>query len=210
MKRNLFLGIIVGLALISCTTEGNKPDTHAAHQATEAATQAANSAISDLSVYNLDTDWTNQQGEPLKLPQLQGKIQLVAMVYTSCTYACPRIVSDLKRIEVSLEKYRKEDVGIVLVTMDPERDTPAQLKAFASENGLDPARWVLLTSKQENIQELAVLLNMKYKNEGNGNIAHSNIISVLNPAGEIIHQQEGLGAEPDETIKAIDALLQRI
>ena len=61
-----------------------------------------------------------------------------------------------------------------------------------------------------NIQELAVLLNMKYKNGGNGEIAHSNIITVLNAGGEIIHQQEGLGKDPDETVKTIDGLLQNM
>jgi protein SCO1/2 len=137
-------------------------------------------------------------------------VQLVAMIYTNCSYACPRIIADLKRIENSLEAYKREEVSIVLVSMDPARDTPEKLQQFAKANKLDPKRWVLLTSGQDNIRELAALLNMKYKTELDGEISHSNIITVLNPAGEILHQQEGLGIDPDETVKSIKGLLQRI
>lgn len=210
MKGLLYFTILLGLGLSSCN-QTEKADAHAAHQPGVAAVQTASQGeLSEMSLYNLESDWKNQQSESIKLPQLQGKVQLVAMMYTSCTYACPRIVADLKRIEASIEKYKNDEVGIVLVTMDPERDTPEKLKAFATENKLNPDRWTLLTSDEGNIQELAVLLNMKYKNGGNGEIAHSNIITVLNPAGEIIHQQEGLGKDPDETVKSIEGLLKQI
>ena len=208
MKYLLPFSILLGLALSACT-ETNTTDVHAAHQQAEA-TIVADAELSDISLYNLESEWNNQDAETLKLTQLNGKVQLVAMMYTNCTYACPRIVADLKRIEARLDNYKKEDVGIVLVTMDPESDTPEKLQQFAADNNLDPARWTLLTSNEMNIQELAVLLNMKYKNGGNGEIAHSNIITVLNAGGEIIHQQEGLGKDPDETVKTIDGLLQNM
>ncbi len=166
--------------------------------------------LTDMSLYQLDSDWQDQNGQGLNLAAFQGKVQLVTMIYTHCSYACPRIVADLKRIEMGLQEYKRDDIGIVLVTMDPDRDTPARLKAFAESNRLDPKRWTLITSEQDNIRELAALLNMKYKVELDGEISHSNIISVLNAKGEIIHQAEGLGIEPDETVNAIKGLLQKI
>jgi protein SCO1 len=206
MKYLLPLSILLGLTLSSCS-ETNPADAHAAHQNTEATIVTE---LSDMSLYNLESEWQNENNETIKLLQLNGKVQLVAMMYTNCTYACPRIVADLKRIEAKLDNYKNGEVGIVLVTMDPENDTPAKLQQFATDNNLDPERWTLLTSSEMNIQELAVLLNMKYKNGGNGEIAHSNIITVLNAGGEIIHQQEGLGKDPGETVKTIDGLLQNI
>ncbi|MER2996672.1 SCO family protein [Pontibacter populi] len=208
MKYLLPLSILLGLTLSSCS-ETNTTDALAAHQSAQA-TIAGNTELSEMSLYNLESEWQNEDDETVKLVQLNGKVQLVAMMYTNCTYACPRIVADLKRIEAKLDNYKKEDVGIVLVTMDPENDTPEKLQQFATDNNLDPDRWTLLTSDEMNIQELAVLLNMKYKNGGKGEIAHSNIITVLNAGGEIIHQQEGLGKDPDETVKTIDGLLRSI
>jgi protein SCO1 len=165
--------------------------------------------ISEMSLYNLDSEWTDQNGNVIDLFDLQGKVQLVAMIYTECAYACPRIIADLQRIEDALTGIKKEELGITLITMDPERDTPQKLKAFAKKNKLDPKRWTILTSEEANILELAALLNVKYKKESNGNIAHSNIITVLDRNGEIINQQEGLGIDPDETVNAIKSLLAK-
>lgn len=206
MKRLLPFPLILGLALSSCH-QPDAADTHVHHTSEQPAQVAASTELTDMSLYQLESDWQNEKGETIRLANLQGKVQLVAMMYTNCTYTCPRIVADLKRIEEGIEKYKSE-VGIVLVTMDPANDTPEKLHAFAQENKLDPDRWQLLTSNDESIQELAVLLNMKYKKAPNGDIAHSNIISVLNAGGEIIHQQEGLGKDPDETVKSIERLLQ--
>jgi len=75
---------------------------------------------------------------------------LVVMIYTRCGYACPRTVADLKVLENKLSKYKPGDVGIVLVSMDPDRDTPARLKAFAKAYHLDARRWILLTSPSGN------------------------------------------------------------
>ncbi len=210
MKRLLPLSLILGLALSSSCNQTETVNANAAHDASEKTEQmSAATELSDMSLYQLESEWETEQGQTIALADLQGKVQLVAMMYTNCTYTCPRIVADLKRIEEGIEKY-KNDVGIVLVTMDPANDTPEKLKAFAQENKLDENRWKLLTSNDDNIQELAVLLNMKYKKSLNGDIAHSNIISVLNAQGEIIYQQEGLGKDPDETVKSIEAQLQNM
>ena len=167
-------------------------------------------AITDHSIFNLESSWTNQQDQIIKLEKLQGKVQLVALIYTSCGYACPRTIADLNRIEKALLKYKRDELGVVLVTMDPDRDTPARLREFAAANHLDADRWTLLTSQPDNILELAALLNVKNKMQLNGDIAHSNIITVLNTQGEIVHQQEGLGADPDETVRAVEKLLSPI
>lgn len=164
--------------------------------------------ISDLSVYNLESTWMNQRSEVVKLADFSGKIQLVAMIYTECAYACPRIVADLKRIEDALGSIKKEEVEVILISMDAERDTPEKLLNFAQKNKLGPERWVLLTSSEDNILEVAALLNVKFKKEINGNISHSNIITVLNVNGEIINQQEGLGIDPEESVNAIVKLLK--
>lgn len=215
MKRYtylLLLPFLVGLA--ACQEEEHsccvKPTAENMTTASLSPHTSHTGSLTDMSLYNLDSEWQNQEGKTVKLPELQGRVQLVAMIFTNCSYACPRIIADLKRIESDLQKSDRDDVGIVLVTMDPERDTPERLKEFATTNKLDASRWTLLTSKTENIQELGVLLNMKYRQETDGNFAHSNIISVLNEKGELVHQQEGLGTSPEATVKAIQGLEQHL
>ena len=183
---------------------------HNHHHAVANESSASTGYTTEMSLYNLRSSWATQEGDSIELKSLKGKVQIVAMIYTSCDYACPRIIADLKRIDQSLTGYKKENIGMVLVTLDPERDTPEKLKEFAQQNKLDSRRWVFLTSQESNILELAALLNVKYRKELSMDIAHSNIISVLNQQGEVIHQQEGLGVDPDETVKAITGLLKRI
>ncbi len=131
----------------------------------------------------------------------------MAMVYTSCAFACPRTLADLQRIEKGLTRFATEDFRIVLVSIDPVRDTPAQLAKFTAEHDLDQNRWTLLTAPEETTQELAAVLNVKYRKALNGEFAHSNLITVLNAQGEIVHQQQGLGAAPEETITVMKSLL---
>lgn len=161
--------------------------------------------FSDKSLYQLDAKWTTQDGKKIQLSQFKGKIPVLAMVYTSCTYACPRIVSDIKSIEEKIPAALREKIVFVLVSMDPERDTPAQMKSFAEKMQLDE-KWTLLRSDEDDVAELAAILGVKYKQEKNGDISHSNIISVLNQDGEITYQLEGLGQDVTGVVDVLKKL----
>lgn len=162
---------------------------------------------SGLSIYHAESTWTDQAGRERLLASLAGKPRLVAMLYTSCAHACPRIMLDLKRIEGELGP-RADDVGFVIVSIDPERDTPDRLAEFARGSRLDPARWTLLSGDEDEILELAALLGVQYRRTNAGEFVHSNLISVLDPAGVIVHRQQGLGTDPAETLAVLRSLME--
>lgn len=173
------------------------------HNSIETTSHQVDWKPSGESLYNLASTWVTQDNDSILLKEMHGKMQLIALMYTSCSYACPRIVNDLKGIDEKLTSKEKERVNIVLVSLDPERDSPEKLKSFSSQHQLDPERWTLLTGSEGNIRELSGLFNVKYKKEVNLDISHSNIISLLDVNGELIFQKEGLGMDPEETIRAI-------
>ncbi|MGK7311249.1 MAG: SCO family protein [Candidatus Longimicrobiales bacterium M2_2A_002] len=160
---------------------------------------------SDFSVYHAESDWIDQHGTTRALGSLAGRVQVVAMVYTSCAYACPRIMLDMKRIEAELGAEYEGEVGFVVVSIDPERDTPEKLAEFAEGSRLDPARWTLLHGSPGDIRELAVLLGVQYRRTAPGEWVHSNLLTVLDRDGEIVHRQLGLGTDPTGTLDAIRA-----
>lgn len=163
---------------------------------------------SDMSVYQLEGEWTNQNAEVKKLSDLgDKKVQLVALVYASCSNACPRIIADMQQIEAQLPEDSAKQLSLVLVSIDPEVDTPEKLKDLAAKSHLSQ-KWSLLQGSPEQVLELAAVLGVKYKKISDTDYAHSNIISVLNPAGEVKHQQTGLGVDPQATLAAIDTLLK--
>src|SRR4051812_6289947 len=55
--------------------------------------------LTDKSLYQLDSSWTTDSSQTIKLASLQGRVQVLAMFFTSCQYACPIIVHDMKRLE---------------------------------------------------------------------------------------------------------------
>jgi protein SCO1 len=165
-------------------------------------------APTDMSIYNVESTWLNQAAKPMRLSALAGKVQVVAMVYTSCQYACPRIVSDMKSIEAALPGAAKGLVGFVLASIDPERDVPAKLHQFSKDNAFDPRVWNVLTGSASDVRELAALLGVRYKDIGGGDFSHSNVITILNKQGEIAHQQVGLGTGPTQSLAEIAKLVR--
>ena len=165
--------------------------------------------ISDLSIYNLPSKWTNQDGKNIEMKDLKGKVLVMVMIYTSCKAACPRLVADMRNIESRLSEDVKENVQLVLVSIDPEVDTPKRLKSFSIENKMEGNQWVFLRSTEENTREFAAVLAVNYKKVSPIDFSHSNIISVFNTEGELVFQQEGLGVNSDATINKITEEAQK-
>jgi protein SCO1/2 len=161
------------------------------------------SAFTHASIYQLESTWITQSAQRMRLGDLRGKVRVLAMHYTSCEYACPIIISMMQNIEAALEPEVRDRVGFVAVTFDPERDTPAVLKAYSEKMRLDLQHWTLLHGEPEDVLELAVLLGIKFTKDHQGGFAHSNLITVLNKEGEIVHRHTGLHHPVANTLTAI-------
>ncbi len=164
-------------------------------------------AFSDKSIYQTESKWTTDTGKQIKLAELKGRPQVVMMFFASCQYACPILVHDLQKIEAALKPEQRASVGFTLVTIDPKRDTPAALANFRATRVLPAETWTLLHGESDDILELAALLGVKYKEEVNGQFAHSNIITVLSADGEVVHQLIGLGQDINATVRELEKLL---
>jgi protein SCO1/2 len=189
-SKKLFLGLMIVLLTLQGCINKSEADTK-------------DKPISDLSIYNLPSKWTNQNGQNLEMKDLKGKVLVMVMIYTSCKSACPRLVADMRNIEERLPENIKENVKLVLVSIDPKVDTPKRLKAFSIENKMEGEQWLFLRSTEENTREFAAVLAVNYKKISPLDFSHSNIISVFNTDGELTYQQEGLGVNSDQTIKKI-------
>jgi protein SCO1 len=147
------------------------------------------------SLYQLESEWINQSGEKVNLADFRGKKVVMTMFFASCTYACPILVEDMRRIDSKITAADRENYRFVIVSIDPERDTPAKLKEFADARELESGRWTLLTGSEESILELAALTGFKYKKENDGQYSHSNTINILNEEGEVEYQHQGLNQD---------------
>jgi protein SCO1/2 len=113
----------------------------------------------------------------------------------------------MKGIERLLPASALDAMDFVLFSLDPGRDTPQALKAFARDHGLDASRWRLLATNEEGVLDLAAALGVKHRRDASGEIAHSAIIFVVDAVGVIRHRQVGLGDDPSDLIEALTAVV---
>lgn len=175
----------------------------------KASKKVLSTEISEESIFNLTSNWNTEEGKKITLKELKGKTLVMVMVYTTCKAACPRLTGDMRNIEQKIPAKNKEDVQFVFISIDPENDTPEQLKKFAVENYIDGDQWTFLQGTESNVREFANVLAVKYKQISPLDFSHSNMISVFNPNGELVHQQEGLGVDNKETIAKILATVNQ-
>ena len=168
---------------------------------------AATAQLTDNSLFHLDSTWTNDAARAIKLVAFQGRPLVVTMFFSSCAYACPILVHDMKRIEAALPENIRTNVGFVLISFDTDRDTPPVLAQFRARHKL-PANWILLRGGTDDVLELAALLGIKFKKDARGDFAHSNVVSLLDQNGEILLQQIGLNRDPAPVSSALENLFK--
>jgi protein SCO1 len=157
------------------------------------------------SVFHASIPLTDQDAKPFLLKQQKNKVQLVAFVYSHCTSICPVIVADLLRLDTLLSAEIKPQVEYVLVSLNPEKDTPELMKTFLRERGITDRRWHFVRASNDDTRELALLFDVRY-NQTPKEIIHSNVISVLGPTGLLVFQRKGNSAL-ETLVETINATL---
>ncbi|MFN3196325.1 MAG: SCO family protein [Chlorobiota bacterium] len=165
---------------------------------------------SDISLFNLESNWENQDAETIQLSFLNGKPTIMTMIYTHCDYSCPVIVKEMKDLYSKIPQDYTSDVNFLFVSIDPIHDKPDTLKRFMKEEELNPEHWTMLSGTESNIRELAAVLGFKYKKSSLMDYAHSNLITLLNEKGEIVEQLEGFEENREKFIsKAIELIEEK-
>ncbi len=161
------------------------------------------------SIYQLDAPLSDQEGHAFQLADKRGRVQLVAMFYTSCAYVCPLIIDSAKGIEHALSDAEREKLGLLLVSLDPARDDTAALKYIADKRKLDPQHWTLARTDEANVRKIAALLGVRYRALVDGEFNHTSALVLLDAEGRKLASSARLGPEPDpEFLVAVRAALQ--
>jgi protein SCO1 len=94
----------------------------------------------------------DQNGETFGSQQLLGKIWIADFIYSSCPGPCPMISSRMSETQKPL---RDTDVKLVSFSVDPDHDTPAVLRDYASRLNAQTGRWHFLTGDKGVIYRLS-------------------------------------------------------
>lgn len=156
------------------------------------------------SIYDLESEWTDQNGNKFNIKNLEGKKVVMTMFYASCTYACPILLNDMNRFASLLPENKKDEYNYLLFSIDPERDTPSALNKLFTDRNLNENKWKFLTGTENEVVELAAALGFKFTKEEDGEYSHTNVIYILNENGEIIYKHFGLNQPMNAAIAKVN------
>lgn len=132
-----------------------------------------------------DVALTDAAGKPFSLADLRGKAVLVSFVYTTCTGSCPATTLHLTRVQSALEKDAlwAKRVHFVSITLDPARDRPEVLAAYAKNYGIDQEAWHFLTGRPDQVLPIIRAWGMWVKTGRNGVLDHPSRLFLIDPNG---------------------------
>ncbi|RMS16715.1 Sco1/SenC protein [Pseudomonas savastanoi] len=152
---------------------------------------------------------SDQNGAAVALDDLKGKWTLMFFGYTFCPDICPTTLAQIKQIRTELPEKVVERMRVVLVSVDPDRDTPQQLKQYL---GYFDKQYIGLTAPVADIQKLANAVSIPFipadTSKANYFVDHSGNLALIGPDGT----QRGFIRAPlnnQKLVKQLPRLLER-
>jgi protein SCO1/2 len=133
-----------------------------------------------------DAELRNEDGRPMRLHELRGKVAFVLFGFTNCADVCPLAMERLGQLR-DAGTLNKADVAYVMISVDGERDTPAVMKEFLAPY---PEEFIGLTAAPNRVNPIAEQFSAAFFKgahdaHGHYDVAHSPQIFVLDAAGKV-------------------------
>src|SRR5437868_13471560 len=96
----------------------------------------------------------DQDGKPFGVEEVRGKIWVADFIFTSCSDACPRLTARMRSLQDRLDP--AERIGLLSITVDPERDTPQKLAEYARISGARNSLWKFVTGPERDVERTVV------------------------------------------------------
>ncbi|MDX1412739.1 MAG: SCO family protein [Candidatus Promineifilaceae bacterium] len=196
MKKHLILIVICTLLLVSCTNQPLEP------------ADFKGSAM-PATIPAPDFELTDTDGNAVQLSDYEGKIVLLYFGYSFCPDVCPTSLSDLARVQRKLDD-NGENIQVIMVTVDPERDTPQKLAEYV---GYFHPTFIGLRGTKEEIDAAAEGFGVYYeKHEGSEAtgylVDHTARIFVIEPNGDY-RLSFAFGTPAEDIVSDLKLILQR-
>jgi protein SCO1/2 len=106
--------------------------------------------------YFPNIELTTSQGNKVRFYDdlLKDKLVVINLMYAQCDGICPITTSNLKRVRRILQAQVNHDIFFYSLTLKPEQDSPAALKAYAQMHAIDDPHWLFLTGKPDEVDLL--------------------------------------------------------
>ncbi len=131
----------------------------------------------------------DQDASPFSLADWRGRPVLVTAVYSSCGAACPRILAGLRGVIDRLGAPKADGFGVAVLTLDPERDTPARLATLARAYGIQGEGRKFLSGPPADVEAALDDLGFaRRRDPATGVIDHAPLYILIDRAGRIAYR----------------------
>lgn len=179
-------GMLLVCAVALLQSAAGRAHDGAAHERAAAPASAAVSGIRWGAGYFPNFELTTQDGVKVRLYDdlLKGRSVALNVFYTSCKDECPLETATLAQVQRILGDRVGKDIFFYSISIEPEIDTPAVMKAYAGRFGAGPG-WLFLTGKADEIRVIARKLGLMRSRDRTNRDGHSPILMIGNePTGQ--------------------------
>ena len=170
----------------------------------------------DQDITRTQNTFLDQDSVKVEFPKIiKDKITLMAMVYTHCPDICPMTTHNMQLVQKRLPDDIKDNIKFVIISFDPNRDTPAVLKKFAEIRDITFDDWTLLSGDDQNTKEVMLKFDIKaipadssYDDDGelSYSVIHTDRISLIDQDGRLRANYKGSTANLDMILEDINYL----
>jgi protein SCO1 len=152
---------------------------------------------------------TSQDGKPVSLADLRGKVVAVTFIYTECPDICPMLTQKMVQVQDELGSDFGKKITFVSITLDPEHDTPEVLKDYAKFWGAKPEGWSFLTGSPEAVRDVSRRYGVFFAKKEDGSVDHTQLTSLLDAEGQMRVQYLGARFDPEEFRRDLTSLVDK-
>jgi protein SCO1/2 len=138
-------------------------------------------------------DLVDQDGESFMVERLRGRTALVTFAFAHCETVCPLLVREVRRARQLARDRGLAPPAVVVITVDPWRDTPTRLPHIAEGWGFSGDEWVL-SGEPDAVRAALDRWNVSTTRDARtGEITHPAVVHVIDPEGRIAFTTTGGG-----------------
>ena len=131
-------------------------------------------------------EFTSQDSVLIDQNTFAGKVYVVEFFFTSCPTICPKMHESMLKLQKAF--YGNPSFAIASISIDPKRDTPGVLKAYAQKKGVTLKNWYFLTGEKESIYDFwnkGFKLYAGENKDAEGGFEHSGLFALIDREGNI-------------------------
>ena len=129
----------------------------------------------------------NEDSLIVKSTDMKCKIWIADFFFTTCPSICPKMTSNMKKLNNST-KDLKDQIQFMSISINPDHDTPSQLKKYKNHHKITAANWQFFTGKEEETHQLGIENFMIFAgrdDEADGGYAHSGAFTLVDKEGYV-------------------------